>query len=161
MKQNRYLKSVVLLIAGLLILGYGIFLPFQPKSMLASENIAIMDEGIVTTGEIISVRKTMQKDPDQESSPDAKARLYEIVTAKYSVDSKNYETTGSRPLQNPGWEKRNPIKITYKIDDPKVSVVSESGVAGVDDYPHLSLALIFTGILLTSTGIVFRLRRDA
>lgn len=159
MKQKSYSKNLLLFVIGILLLGYGIYLPFQPKSAVAHENIAIMEEGIVTTGNVVSIRKTMQKDPGKEADPGAPSRLYEIANIKYSVDGKVFDVIGSRPLSNQGWEKGNDIKVVYKIQNPKLAVVAESGVEGVNSYPYLPVVFLIGGISLTALGIVFTLRR--
>lgn len=160
MKQHYRSISLLLLIAGLLVLCFGIYLPFQPRNDVALANIAIMEEGILTTGEVTEIRKTMQKDPGKENNPEAKARLYEIVNIKYVVDGKHYNATGLRPIQNPSWEKGDSVKVAYKSDDPKVNAVAEKGVEGINSHPYLSTLLVALGALMSSLGIFSRLKRS-
>lgn len=149
-----------MLLAGLFLLCYGLYLPFQPKTVVATENAAVIKEGIITTGEVTEIRKTMQKDPGKENNPDAQARLYEIVNIKYVVDGKSYNATGSRPIQNPSWEKGDSVKVAYKIDNPKIHAVTEKGVEGVESYPYLPAVLVIIGIPIASAGIFFRLKNN-
>lgn len=161
MKQHYRPISLLLLIAGLLVLCFGIYLPFQPKSDVAIANIAIMEEGILTTGEVVAIRKTMQKTPNQKDNPDAMSKLHEIAEVKYSVDGKSYNATGSRLIQNPSWEKGDLINISYSVDNPQKYAIAEQGIEGFDSQPYLPGLCIISGILLGIGGMIFHLRKNS
>lgn len=160
MKRNHSITGLIILMLGVLFLGYGLYLPFQPKSMIAQENIGIIKEGITTTGEIVSLRKTMQKDPGKESEEGSPARLYEVAKVKYSVKGSNYEVTGSRLLQSNGWDKKDSISVVYDISEPRKAVINEDGVPGVDKHPYLPALFLIGGILACALGIILSLRKS-
>lgn len=159
MRRSYHPKGLLFLLAGILVLCYGIYLPFQPKTSVAIENISIMESGIITTGEVVSISKTMQKPPGKEDNPDEARKLYEVAAIKYFVDGRSYEVTGERPLQNPGWAKGDSIKIAYVIGDPKKSTVAENGVEGFNSYPYLPVIFILIGTLLNIIGLIIALKK--
>ena len=120
----------------------------------------IVKDGIITTGEVTSLQKTMQKEPGQENNLDSVSRLYEIVKVKYSVNGANFETTGSRVLQQSAWEKGERVKVSYDPANPRKAVVKEYGVAGVEDNSLLVISSLIFGIIMLSLGFIFSYPRS-
>lgn len=155
MKVEFSVKGVAFLLLGLIILGYAGYLQFKPQSRLETVNMQIIKDGIVTTGEVTSLQKNMQKEPGQENNPDSVSRLYEIVKVKYSVNGTKFETTGSRVLQQSAWEKGARVEVSYDPANPRKAVVKEHGVAGVEDNSMLVISLLIAGIIMLSLGFIF------
>lgn len=145
MGKGVSLKGLALLLAGIALLVYGAMLPLQTENAVTKMNENISAEGIVTSGVITSLDKTMKKSLKDENNPDASTHLYEIVKVQYMVSGTKHEVKGSRILSNTPWETGQNVNVIYSESEPSASFVDEPGVEGINRYPFLPLLLMLSG----------------
>lgn len=158
MNKKYSLTVLFLVLSGICLAAYGVFLPLQPQSLTVTETRSIISEGITTTGTIVSTKKTMQKSPGSENS-EAEPTLHEIAKIEYSADGRIHSVTGTRAVDGQAWEKGESVKVSYRIDKPFEAVVNERGIEGVNDTPFLPFLFMIGGFLVAGLGIFVSLGR--